>query len=139
MCTVPVSWPFNETCWQCLCTRFRCNIFVWPGWAGPPRSLNRHRRDCGCCIQRLRLNEFTKTKRWRNCKNGLAKVKIIVNWSVWKKKLLKIIIRKASREWECHCGTLFSNKPGLMNSICQDATSYIFFYMVFLLYTLKSV
>jgi hypothetical protein len=32
------------------------------------------------------LNEFTKTKRWRNCKNGLAKVKIIVNWSVQKRK-----------------------------------------------------
>jgi hypothetical protein len=57
-----------------------------PGRAGPPRSLNRHRRGRGCCIQRLRLNKFTKTKRWRNCKNGLAKVKIIMNWSVWKRK-----------------------------------------------------
>ncbi len=54
--------------------------------SGLPRSLNRHRRGCGCYIQRLRLNEFTKTKRWRNCKNGLAKVKIIVNWSVRKRK-----------------------------------------------------
>jgi hypothetical protein len=80
------------------------------GWAGPPRSLNRHRRGRGCCIQQLRLNEFTKTKRWRNCKNGLAKVKIIVNWSVQKKeKLLKIIIRKAGREWECHYGNLQKN------------------------------
>jgi hypothetical protein len=51
-----------------------------------PRSLNRHRRGHGCCIQQLRLNEFTKTKRWRNCKNGLAKMKIIVNWSVRKRK-----------------------------------------------------
>jgi len=51
-----------------------------------PRSLNRHRRGRGCCIQRLRLNEFTKTKRWRNCKNGLVKMKIIVNWSVRKRK-----------------------------------------------------
>ncbi len=53
---------------------------------GLPRSLNRHHRGRGCCIQRLRLNEFTKTKRWRNCKNGLAKVKIIVNWLVRKRK-----------------------------------------------------
>jgi hypothetical protein len=29
-----------------------------------------------------------------------------VNWSMRKKKkLLKIIIRKAGREWECHYGT----------------------------------
>jgi len=53
---------------------------------GSLRSLNRHRRGHGCCIQRLRLNEFTKTKRWKICKNGLAKVKIIVNWSVQKRK-----------------------------------------------------
>ncbi len=57
-----------------------------PGPAGPSRSLNRHYRGHGCCIQRLKLNEFTKTKRWRNCKNSLTKVKIIVNWSVQKKK-----------------------------------------------------
>jgi len=56
------------------------------GWASLSRSLNRHRWGRGCCIQRLKLNEFTKTKRWRNCKNGLTKVKIIVNWSVRKRK-----------------------------------------------------
>jgi len=105
-----------------------CGLLITPDTKGHP-LLNTYLKECHSKKMSLKF----QTKHTFNSSSSGYFSKHLYHHTK-----LKTAIHFTYFIWAIIESTLFSNKPGLMNSIFQDTTSYILIYRVFLLYTLKA-